>query len=151
MNLKFRLIAGVVAGVYLFISGPLIAGQYSNNLAKCLVKSTSMSERSDLIKWIFAAMASHPEVSALSNISAATRTDLNKKIAHLFVTLVAERCKKETRLAVKFESPKAISFAFKTLGATAARGLMSHPDVNSFIEEMDRYVDHNKLDSVVKK
>lgn len=136
---------------FISFSSLAASANYARELAACLVRSTSIDERNDLIKWIFAAIASHPEVRSMSNISASTRQLMNKKTAKLFEVLVSERCRSQTVSAVQVEGRGAISFAFKKLGEFAAQGIMTHPDVEDFVKGMDSYLDHDKLDSLVER
>lgn len=38
------------------------AGLYTDDLARCLVVSTSTQDRADLVRWIFSAASAHPVV-----------------------------------------------------------------------------------------
>jgi hypothetical protein len=55
--------------ITMLLSQALHAGPFTNQLSRCLVKSTSEADKELLIKWIFAAMSSHPKVQHMSNVS----------------------------------------------------------------------------------
>lgn len=56
MKLRF-VFALMVAG----FSSSALAGPFNDKLAVCLVKSTTETDRALLMRWMFAAMASHPK------------------------------------------------------------------------------------------
>src|SRR5258705_7034326 len=62
-----------VCAVVALWSTEAVAGPYSDEMAKCLVRSTTSTEKNGLIKWIFAAAALHPEVKGISSITEAQR------------------------------------------------------------------------------
>ena len=48
---------------------PIFAGPFGDEMAKCLVTSTSNRDRTKLLKWIFRVYGEHPEVSYMVNLS----------------------------------------------------------------------------------
>jgi hypothetical protein len=126
-----------------------IAGPYGDEFTKCLVRSTTDADRNFLVKWMFAAMASHPEVKSMASISAEQADELNKGTAILFERLLIESCLTETREAIKYEGGSPIEGGFTILGSVAARGLMSHPDVAVFMSGMGNYLDSEKIQAAL--
>ena len=138
----------VVLSVSLLICGTATAGPYADDMAKCLVKSTSEADKRDLIKWMFGAFSLHPDVESMVSVTNAEREQLNKNAGKLFMKLLTVSCKKETEEALKYEGKHTISNSFRILGSVAARGLMSHPNVGNFIAGLDKHVDKQKLDEL---
>ena len=125
------------------------AGPYADEMAKCLVTSTSESDKNYLVKWMFAAAALHPAVKSISSVSDAQRNELNIKTAKLFERLLTESCKKQVQTAIKYEGQSTIESAFQVLGQVAARGLFSDPAVNGFIAQLGNHIDKQKMESVI--
>jgi len=125
------------------------AGPYSDEMAKCLVTSTSEADKNFLVKWMFAAAALHPAVKSISSVTDAQRNELNVKTAKLFERLLTESCKKQVQMAIKYEGQSTIESAFQVLGQVAARGLFSDPSVNGFIAQLGNHIDKQKLESVI--
>ncbi len=126
----------------LFLSTkPLIAGPFSDDMAKCLVRSTTEADKTILIRWIFAAFSHNPKVENLAKISDQQKKDLNMAIAELFMRLTTEACKDETKTAYKNEGVSVFEKSFSALGSVAAQGLMSHPDVAKYTAGLKKYVD----------
>jgi hypothetical protein len=126
------------------------AGPFSDELSRCLVRSTTETDQVVLIRWIFAAMSAHPEVNALSKITAEQNQQLNQEAADLFVDLLAKRCQTETSQAVKYEGEKSIESSFSVLGQVAMQGLMSHKNVVEFLSGLERSMDKETMEKAFK-
>lgn len=129
---------------------PAQAGPYGDDMAKCLVQSTTSADRTSLVQWIFAAAAAHPDVKTLVSVSQKQRDQLNKTTAKLFEKLLTASCRKETQAAVKYEGRQTIETSFNVLGQVAGRELFTDPDVTSSVAGLARYVDRTKLDELFK-
>jgi len=129
--------------------GEAVAGIYSDELGKCLVKSTTTAEKNTLVKWMFAAVALHPEVKGIASISDAQRDELSKATGKLFERLVLESCKAEVVDAVKYEGPAAFQSSFQVLGQVASVGMFSDPAVSSFMSDFAKYIDMKKVQSLL--
>jgi hypothetical protein len=144
--------AAVISAAFslvLMVSPSAFAGPYSDEMAKCLVTSTSEADKNFLVKWMFAAAALHPAVKSISSVTDAQRNELNVKTAKLFERLLTESCKKQVQTAIKYEGQSTIESAFQVLGQVAARGLFSDPAVNGFIAQLSNHIDKKKMESVI--
>lgn len=139
----------ILFAAFLAISGLMSsaanAGIYGDDMAKCLVHSTTTQDRSVLVKWIFAAAASNPEVKSMVSVSERQRNKLNKSIAKLFERLLTDSCRKETQAAYKYEGKATISSSFNLLGQVAGRELFSDPNVTKSVSGMAQYIDQKKM------
>lgn len=143
-NMKFVVLIPLIIYSQLSIAGP-----YSDELTKCLVGSTSESDRTNLIKWMFTILALHPEVKSMSAVTDEQRVNANKTTAHLFQRLITESCAEKTKLAVQFEGPAVMEQSFNQLGQIAGRGLMTDPAVSQGMIEMVNYLDQAALNKAV--
>jgi len=121
------------------------AGPYADDMAKCLVKQTGPADRTALMNWVFAAMALHPDVEAMSTISNELRTEINKSAGALFQRLLVDSCRAETKLALKYEGQPAITSAFSLLGQIAMQELFLNPKVAAGLGELQKEMDEKKL------
>ena len=147
-----RIKAAVISAAFslvLLASPSAFAGPYSDEMAKCLVTSTSEADKNYLVKWMFAAAALHPAVKSISSVSDAQRNELNVKTAKLFERLLTESCKSQVQQAIKYEGQSTIESAFQVLGQVAARGLFSDPSVAGFIAQLGNHIDKQKMESVM--
>ena len=126
-----------------------VAGPYSDEMAKCLVRSTTSAEKNGLIKWMFAAAALHPEVKGISSITEAQRDELSKSTGKMVEHLLGESCRTETLDAVKYEGPGVFQSAFTVLGQVASVGLFTDPSVSTFMSDFLKYIDKAKVQSLM--
>ena len=131
-----------------FMSASASAGMYGDDMAKCLVRSTTAQDRGVLVKWIFAAAASNPEVKSMVSVTERQRNKLNKAIAQLFERLLTDSCRKETQAAYKYEGKATISSSFNLLGQVAGRELFSDPNVSKSVAELAQYIDQKKMNDL---
>ena len=122
-----------------------VAGPFADDMAKCLVNSTSPADRTVLVKWIFSVIALHPDLSALSSISPKQRDDLSRSAGALFQRLLVESCRSETQKALQNEGQQTIQYAFQVLGQVATTGLFSDPHVAEGTKGLAKYLDEDKL------
>ncbi|MDC7676805.1 hypothetical protein [Asticcacaulis machinosus] len=132
----------------LFFSASAQAGVYGDDLGKCLVKSASAKDKTDLVRWMFSAIALHPDISSLSNITPQQRIDIDKQGGALFVRLLAEDCRTEAIAAIKYEGPNAIESGFKLLGEIASVGLFTAPEVAAGLESLAANMDMAKIENL---
>jgi hypothetical protein len=128
---------------------PAAAGPATDTLSTCLVQHTSPADRQLLVRWIFAAMASHPDVKDMSAVKPEVARKLNQDTGALFQDLVVERCRAETTAAFAADGQAAINGAFEVLGKVATQGLMGDPKVDAFIAGMAANLDPAKLAEVL--
>lgn len=132
-------------------AAPALAGPYADDLGKCLVKFSSDQDQIALMKWIFVALAEHPAVHPLSNISDGERTEDNAKAAALFERLLTKDCRAETVAALKYEGTSSIESSFSMLGQIAVGGLMKDPAVQKQLGRLTDAIDTGKVDEVFKE
>lgn len=144
MNPRF-----VSALFLLGFSASVAAGPFNDKLAICLVKSATESDKTVLMRWVFGAMASHPNVSDLGSVSPVQGAKLSRDAAALFMDLIANRCGSETKEAIKYEGAEAISLSFELLGKVAMQGLMSDAEVKKYMAGLDDHLDAKALQSLL--
>lgn len=121
------------------------AGVYSDDMARCLVGSTTSKDKTDLVRWIFSNAALHPEVGTISSISDPKREEINRTAAALLERLLTESCRKQTQEALKYEGAMAMQTSFQVLGQVAMQELMSNPAVGQGFNAIGRYLNESKL------
>lgn len=127
------------------------AGVYTDDLSKCLVKSTSTTDRVVLVRWMFAMLALHPAVQPLASVSAEQREGASKTAAGLFARLLTADCRNESVSALKYEGVAAIGSSFQVLGQVASRDLMTDPNVAKGMHQLGTDLDSDqKLKDLLK-
>ncbi len=139
----------VAAAMAVSMSGlgiaPAYAGPYSDDLAKCLVESTTTTDKNALVKWMFAMAALHPAVKSIASITEVERTQSSRDTAQLFERLLTESCRTQTRQAVKYEGATALQTGFQMLGQVAARELFADPSVARGLADLENHIDSQKM------
>ncbi len=141
--------AAAALSIALF-TAPAFAGVYADDLAKCLVASTTPDDRVALVKWMFTAVSANPAIATLSK---ATKQDIdaaNKIVGALFTRLITVDCREKARLAVSYEGAPAIQVGFQVLGQVAGRELFSSPEVTQAMSGLQSAVDDKKIAEVFK-
>ncbi|SJZ41212.1 hypothetical protein SAMN02745119_00530 [Trichlorobacter thiogenes] len=127
------------------------AGPFTDEMSKCLVRSTSEADKTLLIKWIFAAMATHPDVKALSGVTPEMGEQLNKETGKLVMRLLTVSCKTETRQAVDFEGDDTFKASFGVLGQVAMQGLMANGEVSKYFSGFEKHLNAKELQRALGK
>lgn len=129
----------------LMVSSNVSAGVYSDELAKCLVSSTTKADRVELVKWMFSAASAHPAVKTISSITPAQLDEANKNVAHLFMRLTTESCLEQTKNAIAYEGALAFQSSFEVLGQVAGQEMFASPEVEAGMAGLEKHLDEEKL------
>ncbi len=132
-----------------FISSYSTAGVYTDDLSKCLVASTTVTDRNNLVRWMFAAAAKHPAVSEIVTVTPEVMEQTNKTMGDLMNRLLLVSCKTETKEAIKYEGGTTIEASFQVLGQVAGRELFSNPAVAESLSNLDKHIDSAALEKLL--
>jgi hypothetical protein len=153
--------AVVAASVPAYAQSPLAQAQSQlaqaqspvRALTTCLGDATSGKDRKDLAKWIFLAMAAHPEMRPHATASLATVSDESSRtMAALVTRLLADSCAKETAAVLKTsQGSQAMELAFQGLGQLAMQELMTDTSVQGAMAVFERYIDRARLAQALGK
>ncbi len=138
-----------IVGLMLSMSTSVQAGPYTDDLGRCLVESTTVEDKVNLVKWMFTAASVHPAVSSIASVTEAQLDDANRTTAEMFVSLLTETCKEQTQKAIRYEGQVAIEGAFRVLGQVAAKELFTSPEVSAAMSGLQQYLDSEKLRAVL--
>jgi len=116
-------------------------------LKTCVTDNTSGRDRKDLAKWVFFAMAAHPEMKPYADTKIAAAVDeSSQKLAALVTRLLTESCVNEVRAVMKTgQGSQALRYAFESLGQLAMQELMADKTVQDTMGLFQRYVDQTRL------
>jgi hypothetical protein len=133
----------------LVMAMPAMAQSPSHQLGTCLIDSINGKERKQLAKWIFFAIAAHPEISSYAKI---TPKDVNKTdqyIGGLITRMLVEDCPTQLKAAQQAD-PMAIRKSFELVGKVAMQELMTNKNVTSAITNYAKYADQKKIQAILK-
>ena len=145
-----RTAAGTVLTLILAAQGA-VAGQYTDDLSKCLVASTTADNRIALVKWIFFSFAAHPNVAPFVTVKPSDLDQINTEVGGLLTQLLTVSCHDKARSAVKHEGQAAMQQGFEVLFEVAGMELARDPKVQVRLQGMSKYVDENKLKALTEE
>ncbi len=133
------------------VSSNALAGIYSDELAKCLVSSTTKADRIELVKWMFSAASAHPAVKTISSITSDQMEEANKNVANLFMRLTTESCLEQTKNAIAYEGALAFQSSFQVLGQVAGQEMFASPEVTAGMAGLEKHLDEDKLSVILSE
>lgn len=139
--------------VAIFVQIPALAlANTPAALSSCVADNTSGKQRKELARWIFFAMASHPELKQYASPEvAASREPSDRTVAGLFEHLITEQCAGEANAAFTEHGTAGLQVAFEELGRLAMLELMSNPDTTASMSTFEKYLDREKISAVLNK
>lgn len=139
----------LLAFLFVALSFPAVAGPSADTAKTCLGDSTTGKDRKALARWIFLAMASHPDMRTLSRATLDDSDQASRAVGVLVTRLISETCASEIKAMVRSEGPESLRHAFEYLGGLAMQELTANPDVKTSITSYERFVDRAKISAVL--
>jgi hypothetical protein len=134
-----------------FLYAPALAvADSAAALSACVTDNTSGKQRKDLARWVFLAMAAHPELKPYTtpDIDAA-REATDKLLAELFVDLITQKCAAEAGATFEERGTAGLQVAFEQLGRVAMLELMSNPDTTAAMSGFEKHLDREKISAAL--
>jgi hypothetical protein len=128
---------------------PSFAGSNFELLERCFANSTTGKNRIDLMRWMYAAIASHPELIDISAVSSVKQEEINKAAGALFERLLINECSKEVKVIIQSDDRKAFTAAFKSLMKLSMQELIG-PVAEENIAGIMKFVDPKKLNALAE-
>jgi hypothetical protein len=130
--------------------GPGQAGPATDAFAGCIVDNTTGRDRKDLVQWVFAVLAAHPEIKSFAALSEADREQMDRGAASLFERLVTVNCRDQAKAALQADGAVSFRMAFERFGVIASTELMTDQSVQGAMQRFIRLVDQKKLEAALK-
>jgi hypothetical protein len=129
-----------------------LADSATNDLTTCLTDSTTGRDRKDLGRWFLIALAAHPEMKDVSNVTPEAREAASKGMAALVTRLLTQQCVAQARalFGQGTGGSNALTTAFGALGQVAMQELMTDPRVNAATGEFTQYLDKQKFEVALR-
>jgi hypothetical protein len=133
----------------LLIPSTAFASPAGDTLSKCLSDNTTGKDRTDLAKWVFMVMGTHPELKAVAPVDAKSLENGHRNVADLFTKLISTSCASEMHAVIKTEGQSGLNAAFGHLGRIAMQELMGNREVNAAFGGFVPYLDKAKLEAAL--
>jgi len=135
----------LISATLLSVTQVTLAGPTVNQLSDCLMKSTTATDKTTVLQWTFVALGNHPDLKALSNVTASQKEALDKNLATVLQRILVEQCSVQTKAVIAAEGVQAVGDSFQELGRITGEEILENPEVKSQLKGVLRYVDLNKL------
>ena len=122
-----------------FYQNSLLAGQYSDKFANCLMQKTTDRDKIVLVRWAFSALAHHSALRDEFNIPKSKFTKHEIAVADYVQYILGTVCFKETKNVLRYEGDEAFLKGFELLGEIAFLSLTNETAV---AEALENYVIH---------
>ena len=109
-------------------------------LNQCVSMRTTGADRTLVARWLFAIMATSPQITDLSAVTAEHRKKLNQDFAALFTRLISDDCAAEVRPLAATGLEDAFGAVGKALGETAMTELMSGKEVDKALRAYTAFI-----------
>ena len=129
-------------------ASPIFAGSLTDDLSNCLADNLTGKERKSLAKWIFFAMAAHPEISSYSSATQEDVLSSDKYVGKLITRLLTVDCQDKVRLAHSSD-PLALQRAFEFVGQVAMQELMTNENVTKAITNYGQFADTQMINETL--
>ncbi|WP_346837970.1 hypothetical protein [Microbulbifer sp. SAOS-129_SWC] len=140
-----NIITAIAIFVFASFSVNLYAGQATQAFGICLTDSLTGKERKTLAKWIFFAIAAHPEIKSYAKMTDKDQDQANRFVGNLVTRLITEDCPNQAKRALKEDGGQAFEQAFGLVGKVAMRELMADKHVVQSVSGFEKYLDKDKF------
>ena len=137
----------------LLISGVVLCGAAmvtqaspaQDQLSQCLLASTTAADKTTVLQWTFAALGQHPDLKAMSQVSAEQKTQLDQHLAQVLQRIVFEQCTAQAKAVIQADGVKGVSESFQALGEVTGEEILKEPEIKNQLNGVLKYMDMNKL------
>lgn len=132
-------------------SAPARAGLYQDDLSRCLVAAATPTDRTLLLRWVFASMAVNPKINDMAHISDTQAKALSVETAGIMQRFMLTDCRKQTIEAIRYEGAGAIQQAFSMLGQIAMSDLTREEATSVYMADLGNHLDKEKWEALGKE
>ena len=127
------------------------AAPYPDTLEACVVAAAGAEDRRVLAQWMFSALALHPDLAGMANVSDAQREAASMRMGAMLVRLLTVDCAEQASRALRAGSAEmAFHRAFVRVGELAGEGLFNHPGVAAAGDQVVEHVDIQRIAELLK-
>jgi hypothetical protein len=138
------------AGIALLCAVNATASPATDDLVRCFSDFSSGKDRIELARWVFSAMAAHPEIRDLSSISPQKQETVESAVGAVYTRLISQDCARETSAVIRDDGESALKVGFDSLGRLAMQEVMGSPVVAEVFVSTRKYVDGPKVRSILR-
>lgn len=147
LHLRFSRPAGLAVLTLMMLGTTQVslASPTVDQLSQCLVKSTTATDKTTVLQWTFAALATHPDLKAFAQVSDVQKEQLDRNFAAVVQRILVEQCSAQAKAVIQAEGVEGIGASFQELGQITGEEILKNPEIKQQLQGILRYVDLNKL------
>lgn len=135
----------LLASSLLLTAQMALASTVQDQLSSCLVKSTTAADKTAVLQWTFAALSTHPDLKAFTQVSDVQKEQLDKNFAAVVQRILVEQCSTQAKAVIQADGIEGIGASFQELGQITGEEILKNPEIKSQLKGVLKYVDLNKL------
>ena len=121
------------------------ASPAQQQLSQCLIESTTAQDKTTVLQWTFAALAQHPDLKAMSQVTAEQKNQLDQNLAQVLQRIVVEQCASQAKAVMQAEGVKGVTESLQALGQETGQEILQQPEIKNQLNGVLKYIDLNKL------
>jgi hypothetical protein len=133
---------------FCLVASPVYSDEVTDKLGGCMVDALNGKERKQLAKWIFFAIAAHPEIKSYSNATPQNIAETDEVVGKLITRLLTNDCPEELKAANR-TNPMALQQSFELVGQVAMQELLNDQSVIKAITNYVQYTDLEKINMLL--
>lgn len=143
----FRKISALIlSSLFIFTAQNTMANSPTvEKLSECLVQSTTAQDKTVVLQWTFVALAAHPDLKALSQVTPEQKQKLDQTLAQTLQRILVDQCASQTKAVIQTDGLKAVGESFQDLGQITGEQIMKTPEMKQQLKDVVRYVDLGTL------
>lgn len=134
----------LISGLF-FTAQMASASTVQDQLSACLVKSTTPTDKTAVLQWTFAALATHPDLKAFAQVNDAQKEQLDQNFAAVLQRILVEQCSTQAKAVIQADGVEGIGASFQELGQITGEEILKNPEIKSQLKGVLKYLDLNKL------
>ena len=131
-----RIVFACIVAAAALSAGAAGAGPATDAFSKCLTDSSTGKDRVVFVRWVFSAIAAHPDVRSYASLTDEQRATFSREAAEIMNRLILRECRREVVAAIKADGDSAIESGFGVFGEVAMGQLLSDKTVNAAMGQM---------------
>ena len=121
------------------------ASPAQQQLSQCLIESTTAQDKTTVLQWTFVALAQHPDLKAMSQVTTEQKNQLDQNLAQVLQRIVVEQCASQAKAVIQADGVKGVTESLQALGQETGQEILQQPEIKNQLNGVLKYIDLNKL------
>lgn len=123
---------------------------YGQDMATCAVAAASDRDQIAIMRWLYSAITTTPQLEDLVSVLPAKLEALRKEATAVFQRVIFEDCRPQAVAALKYGDMSTLMEGFQAMGMAAGRKMMLNPQAMVTLQAKESLFDPVKLGALAK-